>query len=343
MACIPCCGDERLGASLCSAGYLLRQLGGEFFDFDEERPVVVDADAVGEEDDAACSGDGDQHPGVDGEAEDGGLRDRGAVADEGGFDGEFEGADGSGGAGDQVGEVRKGDGEPGADAIDRQAEEIDGGDEDHAFAGPDDDGLKEKQERAGDAEAAGGVEGESDPVLDFGELGVCGQAGEEALDGRLQAAGCDEKDEQADGGDGEGDIGDEAQMRRGDAAYGGDEQEDEDEDVEEFFEDDGAEDDGGRGAEVAGVGEDAHDVADAQGKDVVGGERGHEDAGADEEVGADGARAAGHHLGPADAAQGVAGEGEAEDTEDPCRDARRAGRGSGRRRFRGRCTRGRRR
>src|SRR5260370_42380880 len=96
-------------------------------------------------------------------------------------------------------------------------------------------------------------------------------------------------------------------MRRGDAAYGGDEHQDEDKDVEEFFEDDGAEDDGGRGAEVARVGEDAHDVADAQGKNVVGGQRGHEDAGADEEVGAEGALPARHHLGPADAAPGGAG------------------------------------
>ena len=138
------------------------------------------------------------------------------------------------------------------------------------------------------------------------------------MDGRLQAARCDQKNEQADGGDGEGDVCDETQMRRGDAAHGGDEHQHEDEDVEEFFEDDGAEDGGGRGAEIAGVGEDAHDVADAERQDVVGGERGHEDAGADEEMSSDGAPAAGHHLGPANAAQGVAGESEAEDTEDPC-------------------------
>src|SRR5260370_21879655 len=130
--------------------------------------------------------------------------------------------------------------------------------------------MEEKRQGAGNAEAAGGVEGEGDPVLDFGEFGIDGQAGEEALYGRLEAAGGDEKNEQADGGDGEGDICDETQMRRGDAAYGGDEHQDEDEDIEEFFEDDGAENDGGRGAEVAGVGEDAHDVADAQGEDVVG-------------------------------------------------------------------------
>ena len=75
-------------------------------------------------------------------------------------------------------------------------------------------------------------------------------------------------------------------MWRGDAAYSGDEHQDEDEDVEEFFEDDGAEDDGGRSSQVAGVGKDAHDVADAEGKDVVGGERGHQDAGAEKEVSA---------------------------------------------------------
>ena len=82
-------------------------------------------------------------------------------------------------------------------------------------------------------------------------------------------------------------------MRRGDAADGGNEHQDEDEDVEEFFENDGTEDGGGRGSEIAGVGEDAHDVADAERKDVVGGERGHEDAGADEEMVSEGARARG--------------------------------------------------
>jgi hypothetical protein len=106
-------------------------------------------------------------------------------------------------------------------------------------------------------------------------------------------------------------------MVGGDAAYGGDEHEDEDEDVEELFEDDSAEDGGGRGTEVVGVGEDAHDVADAEGEDVVGGERGHEDASADEEMLLDGARPERHHLAPANAAKGVAGEGEAEDAEDP--------------------------
>src|SRR5205823_14127944 len=134
----------------------------------------------------------------------------------------------------------------------------------------------------------------------------------------LQATGGDEKDQQADGGDGEGDIGDKAQMRRGDAAYGGDEHEDENEDVEEFFENDGAENDGGRGAEIAGVGEDTHDIADAEGENVVGGKGGHEDASADEEVGADGTFSARHHLGPADAAEAVAGECEAEYAEEPC-------------------------
>ncbi|MDE1177403.1 MAG: hypothetical protein PW789_12495 [Edaphobacter sp.] len=86
-----------------------------------------------------------------------------------------------------------------------------------------------------------------------------------------------------------------------------------DEDVEELFEDDGREDGRGRGSEIGGVGEDTHDVADAEGQDVVGGQRGHQDAGADLKAGAAGA----HHAGPAKAAQGVAGEGEAEDTGDP--------------------------
>jgi len=52
----------------------LWHLGGEFFDLDEERPVVVDADAVNEEDDSTRAGDGDEHPGVDSETEDRGLR-----------------------------------------------------------------------------------------------------------------------------------------------------------------------------------------------------------------------------------------------------------------------------
>jgi len=105
----------------------------------------------------------------------------------------------------------------------------------------------------------------------------------------------------------------------GDAAYRGDEHEDEDEDVEELFEDDGAEDCGRRGVEIARVGEDAHYVADAQRKDVVGGERGHQDARTDEEVSPDGEDSPGHHLTPADATQGVAGEGKAKNAEDPRR------------------------
>jgi hypothetical protein len=307
-----------LGPRVARHVCLLWEFGGEFFDFDEQRPGVVNVDAVGEEDDSACAGHGEEHPGVDGEAEDCGLRHRCAMGDQRGFDGEFEGADGSRGAGDQVGEICKRDCEPGGDAIDRQAEEKDSGGEDHAFAGPDDDGLNKKKKRAGNTEAAGSVEGEGDPVLDLREFWIDGQTGEEALDRRLQAASCDQKDEKADGGDGEGDIRDETKMRGSDAAYGADKHQDEDEDVEELFEDHGAEDDGGRGVEVAGIGEDAHDVADAQGKDVVGGERGHEDPGADTEVSTEGTLTAGHHLAPADAAKGVTGEGEAEDAENPC-------------------------
>ena len=56
---------------------------------------------------------------------------------------------------------------PGTDAVDRQTEQKDGRDEDHAFAGPDDERLQEEKERADDAEAAGGVEGESEPVLEL--------------------------------------------------------------------------------------------------------------------------------------------------------------------------------
>ena len=59
----------------------------------------MNVDAMGEEDDSACAGNGDEHPCVDGEAEDGGLRDGGAVVDERGFDGELEGTDRSGRAG----------------------------------------------------------------------------------------------------------------------------------------------------------------------------------------------------------------------------------------------------
>jgi len=101
--------------------FLLWHLCGEFFDFDEERAGVVDADAVCKEDDAACSGNGDEHPGVDGQAEDRSLGHRRAVSNQRGFDCEFEGAYSSGRAGDQVGEIGKRDGKPGADAIDRLA------------------------------------------------------------------------------------------------------------------------------------------------------------------------------------------------------------------------------
>ena len=241
------------------------------------------------------------------------------MIDERGFDCELEWAYGSGGAGDQVGEIREGDGQPGGDAVDRYGEKKKCRSEDHTFTGPDDGCLEQKKKRADDAEAAGCVKGKGDPVLDLCEFGVDGQASEEALDRRLQAARCDEKNEKSDGGDGEGDVSNEAEMRSGDTTDCGDEDEDEDEDVEEFFEDDGAKRDGGRSAEVVGVGEDAHDVADAQGKDVVGSERGHENACADEEVSAEGTRTARHHLGPADATQSVAGEGETQNAEDPYR------------------------
>jgi hypothetical protein len=307
-----------LGPRVARHVRLLWQLGGEFFDFDEHRPVIVDADTVRQEDDSTRASDRQEHPGVNGESENRGLRHRRAMVDESGFDCEFERADRSGRAGDQVRKIREGNCQPGGDTIDRQGEQKDRGSEDHTFACPDNDRLQEKKQRAGNAQAASGVEGKRDPVLDLCEFGICRQAGEEVLYRRLQAARCYEEDEQADSRDGERDYGNETQMRRGDAAYRGDEHQDEDEDVEEFFEDDRAEDDGGRGAEIARVREDAHDVADAQGEDVVGGERGHEDAGADEEVTAEGASRAGHHLAPAHTAQGVAGEGEAEDAEDPC-------------------------
>jgi hypothetical protein len=38
--------DEWLGASRCSACQFLWHFGGELFDFDKQRPVIVDADAV---------------------------------------------------------------------------------------------------------------------------------------------------------------------------------------------------------------------------------------------------------------------------------------------------------
>jgi hypothetical protein len=48
----------------------LGQLGGKLLDLDEEGLVVVDANAVDEEDDATGAGDGDEHPCMDGETED---------------------------------------------------------------------------------------------------------------------------------------------------------------------------------------------------------------------------------------------------------------------------------
>jgi hypothetical protein len=134
----------------------------------------------------------------------------------------------------------------------------------------------------------------------------------------LKAAGKDQEDDEADGGDCERDVRDEAKVWSDDAANGRDEEKNEDEDVEEFFEDDGAENGGGGCVEVIRVSEDAHDVADAEGENIVGGERGHEDAGADLEVALDGASAARHHLAPTETAQAVTGEGEADDAKDPC-------------------------
>jgi hypothetical protein len=57
---------QRLRALALFGDRFLRQLGGELFDLDEERLVVVNADAMYEEDDSASASDGDEHPYVNG-------------------------------------------------------------------------------------------------------------------------------------------------------------------------------------------------------------------------------------------------------------------------------------
>ena len=116
---------------------MLGEFGGKALDVFEERLVRGCLEAMGKEDETAGLSDGNEKPGVNGEAEDGGVGGGGTVGGERGFDGELEGTDGSGRARDHVGKVGEGDREPGGDAVDRKADEGDGGDVDHALAEPD--------------------------------------------------------------------------------------------------------------------------------------------------------------------------------------------------------------
>src|SRR5215467_7128460 len=58
------------------------QFGGKRLNLFEERSALVRADTVDEEDEAACPCDGDKHPGVNSEAEDGRGAGIGAMTDQ---------------------------------------------------------------------------------------------------------------------------------------------------------------------------------------------------------------------------------------------------------------------
>src|SRR5665811_25274 len=90
----------------------LWQPGRQIFDLFEQGLVIVNANAMNEEDDATGSGNRKKHPDMYGETEDRGLRHRRTVIDEGSLDGELEGAYGPGRAGNEIGEVGEGDGKP---------------------------------------------------------------------------------------------------------------------------------------------------------------------------------------------------------------------------------------
>ena len=81
------------------------------------------------------------------------------------------------------------------------------GEEDHALAGPDDEGLEEQEQRAGNADVDQAVEGEGDPMLDLGDFGIVAVAGEGAVEGGLERAGAEDERQQANGGDGEEGLG----------------------------------------------------------------------------------------------------------------------------------------
>ena len=202
---------------------------------------------------------------------------------------------------------------PGAGCAGGDAEDAGRGEELQGLAAPDDDGLDEQEERAGDADVADALKGEDDPVFELEKEGLFGEFGEEAADRGFEGAGSYEEDQKGDEGEGEEGVGGNAEVRRSAGAEEDDEEADEDEDVEELFEQDGGEDNGGGRLEVGGVREDAHDVADAEGQDVVGGERGHEDAGAGEDGGSGGA----HHAMPAEDAERVADDAEGDEAGDP--------------------------
>src|SRR6185369_1021118 len=93
-----------------------------------------------------------------------------AVADERGLDGPLEGPDCSGGTGDEVGEVGNRDGLPGAYTIGGETDEASGGDEDHAFAGPDDERLHEKQKRSEYANLADALKRQQEPMFELVQL-----------------------------------------------------------------------------------------------------------------------------------------------------------------------------
>ena len=250
---------------------------------------------------------------MEGEAVEGGLDGVGSMADEGCLGGHLEGSDAARGAWDEEREVRVGYRLPGAGGAGAEADDVSERDELQAFAGPDEDSFQEEQKRTGYADVADAFESQDDPVLELEEEGFFGESDEQAADGCFKGTGSDQKDDKGHEGEGKEGVRGEAEVTRGVGTEEDDEKADQDEDVEELLEDDGGEDDGRCGLEVGRVGEATHDVADAEGQDIVGGERGHEDAGAGEAGCAGGA----HHAVPAEDAHRVADDAEADEAEDP--------------------------
>jgi len=118
-------------------------------------------------------------------------------------------------------------------------------------------------------------------VFDFFKCGVLRKSQKKTAEHRLQRAGAEQEDEQANGRDKEEDFCNGTGMAIDIASHKGGKEKNEDKDVEKLFEDDRTEDDRRRCPEVGSIGKDAHNVANPEGQDIIGGDRGHKNSGAD--------------------------------------------------------------
>lgn len=186
---------------------VLRERFGEGFDLFEQRLVIVDAGTVDEEEYAAYSSDGDEHPDVESEAEKGGGGGVCSVGGEGLLRGCFEGAYAAGGAGNKEREIDEGYGVPRTESVGDESYQASGREEDDTFGGPDEDGFDEQKKSAEEADLTDAVESEEYPVLELDEDGLLWEPGEETAERAGKGTGSKEEGEDAKGGDADGKVG----------------------------------------------------------------------------------------------------------------------------------------